>query len=184
MENKNYNGFLYCEIRKVIFGFHQAGKLANTLLKKRLATYGYIECMHTPGLWPHIFCPVQFTLVVDDFGVKFIGVEQLQHLVESLKKLYEILLDPTGSTYCGITLEWEYNNRTVDLSTPNYVPTKLKEFGHPKPSKPQHAPHKATPRFSNSQKLVPVDDSPQFSKERTKPFITDRRVFLILCTVD
>ena len=51
---------------------------------------------------------------------------------------------------------------------PNYVSTKLKEFDHPNPSKPQHAPHKAPPRFSNSQKPVPVDGSPQFSKERTK----------------
>ena len=89
--------------------------------------------MHTPGLWRHIFRPVQFTLVVDDFGVKFVGIEQLQHLVESLNKFYEIVLDPKGSKYCGITLEWEYENRTVDLSMPNYVPTKLKEFDHPNP---------------------------------------------------
>ena len=41
--------------------------------------------MHTPGLWRHIFCPVQFTLVVDNFGVKFVGVEQLRHLVKALK---------------------------------------------------------------------------------------------------
>ena len=82
--------------------------------------------MHTPGLWRHIFRPEQFTLVVDDFGVKFVGVEQLQNLVESLKKFYEIVLDPTGSKYCGITLEWDYEKRTVDLSIPNYVPTKLK----------------------------------------------------------
>ena len=66
----------------IIYGLPQAGKLANTLLKQRLATCGYIECMHTPGLWRHIFRPVKFTLVFDVFGVKFVGVEQLQHLVE------------------------------------------------------------------------------------------------------
>ena len=124
--------------------------------------------MHTPGLWRHIFRPVQFTLVVDDFGVKFIGVDQLRHLVESLNKFYQILLDPTGIKNCGITLEWDHENRTVDLSMPNYVPTKIKEFDHPNPLRPQHALHKAPPRFSNSQKPVPVDDSPQFSKERMK----------------
>ena len=124
--------------------------------------------MHTPGFWRHIFRLVQFTLVVDDFGLNVFSVEQLQHLVESLNKFYEIVLDLTGSKYCGITLEWDYKNRTVDFSMPNYVPTKLKEFDHPNPSRPQHAPHKAPPRFSNSQKPVPVDDSPQFSKERTK----------------
>ena len=65
-------------------------------------------------------------------------------------------------------LEWDYKNRTVDLSMPHYIPTKLKEFDHPKPSKPQHALHKAPPRFSTPQKPVPVNDSPQLSKERKK----------------
>ena len=120
--------------------------------------------MHTLGLWRHIFHPVQFTLVVDNFGVKFVGVEQLWHLVESLKKFYEIVLDPTGSKYCGITLKWDYKNRTVDLSLPNYVPTKLKEFGQPNPLRPQHAPHKAPPRFSDSQNLYLSTTHPNFQK--------------------
>ena len=120
--------------------------------------------MHTPGLWRHIFRPAQFTLVIDNFSVKFVGVEQLRNLAESLNKFYEILLDTTGSKYCVITLEWDYENRTVDLSMPNNVPTKLKKFYHPNPSKPQYAPHKLPPRFTNSQKPVPVDDSPKLSK--------------------
>ena len=82
-------------IQKGIYGLPQSGKLANTILKQRLANCGYIECIHRTGLWRNIFCPVQFTLVVDDFGVNFVGVDQLQHLVESLKKFYEIMLDPT-----------------------------------------------------------------------------------------
>ena len=99
LESKIYKVFLYCEIRKGIYGLTQDGKLENTLLKQRLATCGYIECIHTPGLWPHIFRPVQFTLVVDDFGVKIFSVEKLRHLVESLKKLYDTVLDPAGSKY-------------------------------------------------------------------------------------
>ena len=43
--------------------------------------------MHITGLRRHTFRPIQFTLVVDYFGVKFVSVEQLQHLVESLRKL-------------------------------------------------------------------------------------------------
>ena len=64
--------------------------------------------MHTPGLYRHIFQPVTFTLVVDDFGVKFVGLEHLHHLVQSLQKHYEIQLDPKESKYCGITLDWNY----------------------------------------------------------------------------
>ena len=56
-----------------MYGLPQAGILANKLLRKRLATFGYIEVPHTPGLWKYIWLPVQFTLVVDDFGVKYVG---------------------------------------------------------------------------------------------------------------
>ena len=110
------------------------------------------------------FPPSKFTLVVDDFGVKFVGVEQLQHLVESFKKFYEIMLDPTEGKYCGITLEWDYENRTVDLSMPHCVPSKLKEFDHPKPSKPQHAPHKAPPPFTIHKNLYMLTTHPNFQK--------------------
>jgi hypothetical protein len=166
LQDKIHNGHIYCEIRKGIYGLPQAGKLANDLLRKRLATCGYFECTHTPGLWKHIWRPVTFTLVVDDFGVKFVGIEQLKHLIASLKKFYEIELDVTGAKYCGITLEWAYNNRTVDLSMPKYVPTKLKEFKHPHPGKPQHAPYPALPRFTNSQKPVSEDDTELLPQEK------------------
>ena len=55
LESNIYKEFLFCEIRKGIYGFIKDGKLANRLLKQRLATRGYIECIHTPGLWRHIF---------------------------------------------------------------------------------------------------------------------------------
>ena len=71
LERNIYKGCLYCEIQKGIDGFPQAGKLVNTYLKERLATCGYIECIHTTGLWWHIFCLVQFRLVGDNFGVIF-----------------------------------------------------------------------------------------------------------------
>ena len=77
LESKTHNGFLYCEIGKGIYGLTQAGKLANTLLRQHLATCRYIECMHTLCFWRKIFRPVQLTLVVDNFGVKVFGVEQL-----------------------------------------------------------------------------------------------------------
>ena len=88
--------------------------------------------------------------------------------MESLNEFYEIVLDPKGRKYCGITLEWDYKNRTVDLIMPNYVPKKLKEFDHPNPSRPQHALHRSPPRFSKAQKPVPDNESTHFLKERTK----------------
>ena len=67
---KVYKGCIWIEICRSIYGLPQAGKLANEFLRKKLAPHGYFEVKHTPGLWKHISCPLQFTLVVDDFGVK------------------------------------------------------------------------------------------------------------------
>ena len=63
------NGWVYVEIRKAIHGLPQAGKLANEQLKRNLAPAGYYEVPHTPGLFTHVTRPIQFTLVVDGFGV-------------------------------------------------------------------------------------------------------------------
>ena len=56
--------------------------------------------------------PVQFGLVVDDFGIKYIGKEHADHLIRSLRKYYESVSgDWDGNLYCGITLEWNYTKR-------------------------------------------------------------------------
>jgi len=78
--DKALDGYVYMEIRKGMYGLTQAGVLANKLLKERLARHGYFEQPHTPGLWKHVSRPVWFNLCVDDFGIKYIGREHLQHL--------------------------------------------------------------------------------------------------------
>ena len=81
---KGKNGFVYLELRKAIYGLPQAGSLANKLLKERLELHGYREVPHTPGLWKHKTIPVQFSLVADDFGVKYVGRENAEYLIQSL----------------------------------------------------------------------------------------------------
>jgi hypothetical protein len=63
------DGWVYIEIRKGMYGLKQTGILANQLLQTRLATFGYYQARHTPGLWLHKTRPISFTLVVDDFAV-------------------------------------------------------------------------------------------------------------------
>jgi hypothetical protein len=88
LTTKNKNGSVYMKIEKGMYGLPQAGILANKLLRKRLAPHGYYEMPHTPGLWKHIHRQIQFTLVVDDFGVKYVGKEHADHLVNVLKTKY------------------------------------------------------------------------------------------------
>jgi hypothetical protein len=62
-----------------------------------------------------------FSLVVDDFGVKYVGTENAQHLVDAITESYGTTIDWAGTLYCGITLKWDYVRRTCELSIPNYV---------------------------------------------------------------
>ena len=113
------DGAIYIEIRKGMYGLPQAGMLANKLLKRRLAKHGYYEVRHTPGYWRHVWRPIDFTLVVDDFGVGYDGNEHALHLLQTLRLYYEaVSVDWTGKLYCGITLKWDYLKRTCELSIP------------------------------------------------------------------
>ena len=109
------------EINKGMYGLPQAGILANKLLKKRLAKFGYFEMPHTPGLWKHVSRPISFTPMVDDFDIKYVGKEHIDHLLSAIKTEYTIEVDWTGGLYCGIKLEWNYDKRYVDISMPGYV---------------------------------------------------------------
>ena len=83
LDSKEHDGWVYIKIVKGMYGLPQAGKIANDLLKERLEYFGYYPTNFTPGLWKHVWRPVQFTLVVDEFGVKFTG---LQHANQSFEK--------------------------------------------------------------------------------------------------
>ena len=122
------DSWVYIKIVKGMYGLPQAGKIANDLLQKRLKEHGYHQCQFTPGLYKHVWRPVTFTLVVDDFGVKFVGDQHANHLKNTLERYYDITVDWSGNKYIGITLDWDYKNRTLETSVPGYVKKALHEL--------------------------------------------------------
>jgi hypothetical protein len=80
---------IYIEVQKGTYGLPQAGILANQLLAGRLAIHGYHQKKFMPGLWRHVTRPIQFTLVVDDFGVQ-LGAEHAHHLIAALETDYTV----------------------------------------------------------------------------------------------
>jgi hypothetical protein len=121
-----------------MYGLKQAGLLANQLLQTRLAPFGYYPARHTPGLWLHRTRPIYFTLVVDDFAVKYVGKQHAEHLRDALLRTYELKTDWTATVYSGMTLKWDYKSRTCDISMPGYVSNVLQKFLHDAPKHPQH----------------------------------------------
>ncbi|KAL7474105.1 hypothetical protein ACHAW6_000097, partial [Cyclotella cf. meneghiniana] len=96
------------EIRRAMYALPQAGILANMFLKQRLAKHCYYEVAHTPGLWKCISRHISFTLIVNDFGIKYVGKEHANHLLAALQEHYTLDIDWAGKLYCGITLDWDY----------------------------------------------------------------------------
>jgi hypothetical protein len=111
-----------------------------------------------PGLWKHATRPIQFTLLVDDFGVKYISKEHAQHLKNALKEHYKLMCDWTGKQYIGITLDWDYNKRQVHLSMPNYVQKALKQIQH-KAGKLEHVPYQSAPIQYGAKKQYATQES-------------------------
>ena len=134
------DGSVYIEITKGMYGLPQADLLANKHLEKRLNKHGYQQSKLVPGLWKHCTRPIQFTLVVNDFGVKYTHQDNVDHLKSVLEQDYTVTADWAGTRYIGITLDWDYDCRRVHLSMPHYVQKALKLFGH-KVRKELHAPH-------------------------------------------
>ena len=141
LQNKVSNGYIYIKIKKGMYGLKQAALLAYNKLVQHLAPHGYRPVPHSLGLWTHDTRPTSFCLCVDDFGIKYFTKNDANHLLDILKKSFKISTDWEGKNYCGLTIDWNYDDNYADISMPGYIDRVLHRFQHPKPPKPQYAPH-------------------------------------------
>jgi hypothetical protein len=113
--------------------------------------------------------PFSFTLVVDDFGVKYLNKADAEHLKTCLSKHYPMKSDWTGGRYVGIYLDWDYENRTVKLTMPDYVKNTVHQFGPTKPKQLVYAPSKYTaPQYGAKVQLTnAIDTSPKLTQAQT-----------------
>ena len=139
-----HNDRIMVEIRKGMYGLPQAGRLAYLKLINNLATSGYVKAGLTPGLFKHTTRNTIFSLVVDDFGVKYSSLEDANHLIQALRQHYTVTTDFTGKLFLGMHLDWNYKLGHVDLSLPGYVVKALTRFLHKFPAHPQDSPHPCT----------------------------------------
>jgi len=165
------NGKVYVEISKGMYGLPQAGIIAQELREKRLLKHGYKQSQHTPGLWTHKWRPICFSLIVDDFGVKYVGKEHAEHLINALGD-YEVEIDWEGKKYGGIDLDFDYEKRKVHLSMLGYVPKACKRFQHMLPKTKQDSPYPSVkPNYgAKVQYAKEIDHTRTLNKEE-KTFV-------------
>ncbi len=135
------DGHIYCEIQKGMYGLPQAGIIVQELLADGLKQHGYMQSKTMPGLWLHKMHPIQFSLVIDDFRVKYIGKENALHLLTTIQKYYKCSCNWDGKRYCRLTIKWDHEGRKVHLLMPTYVKKALQCFQHPPLMKLQNQPH-------------------------------------------
>ena len=130
----------------------------------------------------HKWRPISFTLIVDDFGVKYIGEEHANHLLAVLKEHYVVDEHCEDSQkYCGIMMDSDYVQQEVHLSMPGYCMEALTRFRHESSSsKRMDQPHQHTiPMYGDkvqyardadtSPKLGPMDKL--FIQQVTETFL-------------
>jgi hypothetical protein len=123
-----------------------------------------------PGLWKHITCPISFTLVVDDFAVKYERQEDVNHLIICVKSKYDLTTDWTDDLYCGIHLKWYYKQCTLDISMSGYIQKQLLKYKHASPLHPQHCLYALMPKQYGREVQCPLspDKSPPLSNKDMK----------------
>ena len=107
----------------------QAWLLAYIEVIKHLKLHSYTRVGFTSGLFRRATRDTLFSLVVDDFGVKYTAKNYALYLINTLKKKYpSITIYSSDIIFLGIQLDWEYNICTVNISMPNYVKKSLSRF--------------------------------------------------------
>ena len=106
----------------------QAGRILHDALVQHLKPYGHRPSNKTPGPWKYDSHPINFTVVVDDFGVKYSVKKHDLHLKSALEDKYKVTTDWEVKLYTGISLRWEYEKVTVQISIPGYIYAALHLF--------------------------------------------------------
>jgi hypothetical protein len=173
MHNYAVNGRVLMKLTKGIYGLPQAGFLAQQALIIHLAAHGYEEALHTPCLFTHKQLGTKFTLVVDDFLIKYTSEIAAQHLQDTLRRKYTITTDKSASKYIGIEMRWYYSlDRRVEMHVMTGTQKALARFDITKhPTKDTLAPNKfLQPIYARGrqQQTDEPDTSAALTPEETK----------------
>jgi hypothetical protein len=144
-----------------MYGLPQARIISQDLLTKQLHKAGYRQSKVTPGYWCHNWHPISFTLIVNDFGVKYINKDDVKHLMNIPEQNFKINTDWDSTQYLGLTIDWDCDTWKVHLSMPWDIKTALIQFGHEPPDKPQMQPYPHTiPTSGATVQYAKATDSP------------------------
>lgn len=160
---------VYLEVMGALYGMKQAGYLAHLEILEHLANHGYTPCPNTPCLFKHHTDDIEFTLITDDFGVRYGNKAAADKLLAAMSQKYPMTHDWTGNKYAGFDILIDYAEATkrVEISMKGYIAAVLKRFKHVvNPTQNAYSPEIFTPinyGSKESQLTKPIDESPVLS---------------------
>ena len=101
-----HNDYVLFEITKGMYGLPQAGYLAQKEVVEHLSKFDYHPAPSDPCLLRHKTNGVAFTLVVDDFLVKYKDRKAATHLLSALQERYPLKFDWSPTQYLGIDISF------------------------------------------------------------------------------
>ena len=183
LPNIAVNGKAYFEIRKGMPGLKQVGIITCQRLAKYLELYECKSCSHSPSICKYATLPINFTLVVDDLGVKHTGTKSAHFLIDTFRKQHEMSTDWIGKNYIGVCITWSYNSnpRHATIDMPKHAHDGIMQLKHLLPSKLEHSPaqHAMPAHGSKFQHAKHYDESLVLPPEDIK--CIQRAVGLIIC---
>ena len=161
--------WVYIKVIRGMYGIPQVGSLGHDLLEQQLNKEGYFQSQIVPGFWKHKTKPNQFVLVVDNFGIKYLKREYLDHLIQLLDKYYDVYVNLDGKEFVKIQLDWDYKSRKVHFSMVPYLQKALQQFNKIVPTKRKDSPYPYTePKSSAKQQFAEYDTSAHVGKDKQK----------------
>ena len=125
------NNHILLKFLKTIPGLPNAGILSKQRVDGIFAARGYHEDELVPCVYRHVSNRTLFLLVVDDMAIKYYDLASRNHLLETLTAAgYGLTVNDKGTKFVGLTVNYNREQRYIDISMPDYAAKVLKRFGH------------------------------------------------------
>ena len=70
--SKDYHNIIRMKVHKGMYVLQESEALSNEQLSQHICTYSCRPTKHTPGLWKYEYDKIIYTLLVDNFRVKYL----------------------------------------------------------------------------------------------------------------
>jgi hypothetical protein len=115
-----------------------------------LLSEGYVQSKFIRGRFAHVTQPISFGLAVENFGIKYVGKDHADHLIDTLQEKDTIIVDLPGDMYVALKLHLVYKRAMWASACQIMWPNTSRVS-----SIPLQSPHNMHPTLGPNQNMAP-----------------------------